>query len=90
MTAPTRREQLAAMRSKHRIRYRTRRRLELLAACLISPLVAGWGLMITIGILHRDWWHAIPTMGLRTAWIIMAILAAVFALLGLISTYIRE
>ena len=40
---------------------------------LVLGLVLGawmslaWFIMLTIGIMHRDWWHAIPPMGWAAA-----------------------
>lgn len=38
----------------------------LFAGLLMWPVVA-WQLMLTVGIVHLNWWHAVPLMGYRTS-----------------------
>ena len=30
---------------------------------IASPFVGGWALMLGIGVLHHEWWSAVPTIG---------------------------
>jgi hypothetical protein len=41
-------------------------------------LVSAWGEMLTVGVVHAQWWHFVPTMGYHTSLAITAVIC-VFA-----------
>jgi uncharacterized membrane protein YphA (DoxX/SURF4 family) len=55
----------------------------LLAILLIagSTVISAWGVMLLVGILHHDWWPAIPPMSFNTALLVCTVLV-LFALMG--------
>jgi hypothetical protein len=40
----------------------------------VAGIGAGsWALMLTVGILHNDWWSFIPPMGYQTAFLVVLV-----------------
>jgi hypothetical protein len=36
-------------------------------ACTLAWLISGWFFMLAVGVVHRDWWPAVPLIGYRGA-----------------------
>lgn len=49
-------------------------RLALILAASVG--FSAWGVMLLVGIVHLDWWSAIPTMSYGTAFTLSAVLCA--------------
>jgi len=55
----------------------------LIAAFTIAGwLASAWALMMLVGVLHHQWWPAIPTMGYDTALAASFFLTLTLALVG--------
>jgi Na+/citrate or Na+/malate symporter len=47
--------------------------LLLIPAFAALVAASAWGLMLTVGVLHHDWWTVIPTMSYNTAILVVVI-----------------
>lgn len=47
--------------------------LLLLPALAALAMVSAWGLMLTVGVLHHDWWAVIPPMSFGTSFTVTVI-----------------
>lgn len=74
-----RREQIAETRALHRRMARRHGYLKMLAAAILVNIVLGWTLMIAVGVLHASWWHVVPTIGYRAAYIVTGLAIAATA-----------
>lgn len=70
----TRREQVSELRALHRRMGRRHGYLKMIIAAVVTNTVLAWSLMITAGILHASWWHAMPTLGYHTASLVTGVL----------------
>lgn len=53
--------------------------LLIVAFLAAEPLLAGWLLMLAVGVAHADWWPAVPTISYWPAVTLAALLSAAFA-----------
>ena len=78
-----RREQIAELRRLHRRMGRRHGYLRMLAAAFAVNIALAWTLMIAVGVLHSEWWRAVPAMGYHTASLVTGLL-----FLGIVATII--
>jgi hypothetical protein len=69
-----RREQIAETRALHRRMTRRRGYLKMLAAAVLVNVALAWTLMIAVGVLHSEWWRAVPTMSYHAASLVTGLL----------------
>lgn len=51
-----------------------------LMANAVNVLTGGWYLMLSVGIVHHDWIHALPTLGYWRAVLLVLLMKGVFSL----------
>ena len=57
--------------------------LKIIVIILVALIGSAWSLMLTVGVLHSDWWGNIPTMGFHAAFVIVLVPTAVITLVKL-------
>lgn len=80
------REKTASARRRYRLRIQAQDKLYAAGLMLGWWLGASWALMLSIGIMHDDWWHHVPAMNYTTS---LAITFWPFAV-GYAAGFIRE
>lgn len=65
---------------------RARRRRELLEKFItrllvsaVTSFIGGWEFMLAVGIMHRQWWPALPTIGYWWAVLVVVLLRGTFS-----------
>jgi uncharacterized membrane protein len=84
----TRREQISLARSRERRLGTIPSMLRVAGAVLITQPVLGWLLMTMAGILHAQWWLAIPAMSYATAFPVSCLLLAVTGIITALAIYV--
>jgi hypothetical protein len=65
------------------------RLLAFLAVLVAFWPVTAWDFMLVAGIVHRDWWPAVPSMGVAAAFTIAGFTTLFCVLIGLLAGLLR-
>jgi hypothetical protein len=93
VTGPSRREQIAVLRTRARAEYESRVYKRAAAGILITalavPLLTAFILMAAAGVAH-GWWHLVPLMRFGTAWTLAYLLFAGYAVAAYVPAALRD
>lgn len=56
--------------------------LAVIVIAFIRALIAGWGLMLAVGVAHHEWVPNLPTIGLAPAMLIAVLIGMAFSVPG--------